>query len=1158
MLSNSVNISDAPSGGGDGDNTNIVLSDPDDIYNRNGNLSDYQLSEDDDSIHHNKTSTNQTIFISTPSKELIRGRGSGGGNGGFNSGGNGSGSTARGNNQMFSGTTSNSGGGNNGGGRRPSRNRSRRSDSIDNNRNDLGAGTYTYSNISAIKKINSNEWLNITSMSGSSNKKLDAAAAALQMNLPEDMRISKLLRRLIAEKNTNASLELSHKLNMVIMDVNNTLYIRRSFDILADGIITALRDGPEANRYHVADIFGKMGYVMRTDFVVYRKWIDKCYNKTPRLRISMMKALLKTLEIDGNVSKMELHDHSNALMDTLKKYLENAEISELFIAITDTIKQFSLNYPNDFKNAFRDIVDIVVGWHLETDQSVALKQHCSAILQGFEHFWVMDREFMVNLMGQFLEDIIASGEEIHANNERDADDLLERSNPPPELCFSSMVGAYISVLKCCWSSPDALVTNIGKEHLTDSFEKITAIAQISIPVCNESELVININEYLAIILDCYSCDVDIPFASLFGIIELQMLHCRTYSVQQMLSFLFVILKLIIELKTNIPFDFIADLFGHESPMQIIKYAKSTKVRSALLQIYHQMLNVKNVSLLQEVYANILDNLKVALYSLDSQEDNGQQPITWTMPKATYKPYTPDQAECIINFYLAALSALATSNSSILAMWALQPSILELLTNDLHTAEFSVWKHHKVVHYAIVTLLASHCRKNNNFISSSSLLNIESTKISEVFNKLSLESTATSPTTQHFSAILNFMNKMLSCGEQIGDLTVNLLLEWCHQLIGQAAQYAGILKSELNFTQILRSVARISTHSISAEIKLKCADCIDALDDFDFVNVDIQTAVAEMCCVHMCSTSASVRKRFSFIFAKLPLNVALNQVNHYTKLAKEHATQIARVHHWYCATETHGSLRSQYFRDLINQISFKQDAHFAEQMLLDAFTNCWCDGDDARGIQFAKLAQSDLRCLVSWAQWEAAQHCVNNKLRTSLGKPQDTFLRIESIIKEDARILALKEKSLVKNYDSLIANQKHTRILLGFMEALEKAIYNASKGTAFALPLSEKPARTFFHINSLTCSEWFNRVRTAVDLVALHCMEPEMVIRYSEEVLKSLAAQGKTAEPLFEHTLMSHAWALLRNGESDALYGLYMWTKMVTNRKFVWVKLAAGK
>lgn len=72
------------------------------------------------------------------------------------------------------------------------------------------------------------------------------------------------------------------------------------------------------------------------------------------------------------------------------------------------------------------------------------------------------------------------------------------------------------------------------------------------------------------------------------------------------------------------------------------------------------------------------------------------------------------------------------------------------------------------------------------------------------------------------------------------------------------------------------------------------------------------------------------------------------------------------------------------------------------------------------------------------------------------------------------------------------------------------------------------------------------------------MEPEMVIRNTESVLKNLAANGKTNEPLFEHALMSHAWALLRNKEGDALHGLFVWTKAITSKKFLWIKMAAGK
>lgn len=96
------------------------------------------------------------------------------------------------------------------------------------------------------------------------------------------------------------------------------------------------------------------------------------------------------------------------------------------------------------------------------------------------------------------------------------------------------------------------------------------------------------------------------------------------------------------------------------------------------------------------------------------------------------------------------------------------------------------------------------------------------------------------------------------------------------------------------------------------------------------------------------------------------------------------------------------------------------------------------------------------------------------------------------------------------------------------------------------------------MNATTCNEWFNRIRTAVDLVALHCMEPEMVIRYTESVLKNLAANGKHNEPLFEHTLMSHTWALLRNKEGDALEGLFVWTKTITKKKHMWIKMAAGE
>lgn len=141
---------------------------------------------------------------------------------------------------------------------------------------------------------------------------------------------------------------------------------------------------------------------------------------------------------------------------------------------------------------------------------------------------------------------------------------------------------------------------------------------------------------------------------------------------------------------------------------------------------------------------------------------------------------------------------------------------------------------------------------------------------------------------------------------------------------------------------------------------------------------------------------------------------------------------------------------------------------------------------------------------------------------------------------------------------MCGNQHNVRVLLGFLEDLEKTIYNAGEGSAFALPLADKPVRLFFHVNAPTCREWFTRCRTAVALVALHSMEPEQVVRYGETVLAQLARNKRTGDALFEHTLMSTTWALLRCAEADTLNGLYVWSKTVSGRQFPWIRAAADQ
>lgn len=150
-----------------------------------------------------------------------------------------------------------------------------------------------------------------------SSNRLNKAEIANQINqnLPEDVRISKLLRRLETEATTAGLIEICEKLKIVLQDPANANYIRRSFDILANSVTTVMKDcSPEALP-HLSDVFALMGYAVHYDFPIYKTWICKTYKSVKSLRTVMMNSLEKTLRMDQNSS--ELSEQIARLMELL-------------------------------------------------------------------------------------------------------------------------------------------------------------------------------------------------------------------------------------------------------------------------------------------------------------------------------------------------------------------------------------------------------------------------------------------------------------------------------------------------------------------------------------------------------------------------------------------------------------------------------------------------------------------------------------------------------------------------------------------------------------------------------------------------------------------------------------------------------------------------
>lgn len=89
------------------------------------------------------------------------------------------------------------------------------------------------------------------------------------------------------------------------------------------------------------------------------------------------------------------------------------------------------NYHKHFKPHFTNIVDIIVGWHLE--QKSKVKIHCSIVLQNFQQCWLADSKFTLDLLGQLLEDIDAC----HDQKEEAGDNTMKKVDE-----FGSFVGEF--------------------------------------------------------------------------------------------------------------------------------------------------------------------------------------------------------------------------------------------------------------------------------------------------------------------------------------------------------------------------------------------------------------------------------------------------------------------------------------------------------------------------------------------------------------------------------------------------------------------------------------------------------------------------------------------------------------------------------------------
>ncbi|KAJ8664855.1 hypothetical protein QAD02_006517 [Eretmocerus hayati] len=1097
----------------------------------------------------------------------------------------------------------------------------------------------------------------------------------------EDSRISKLLRRLSREDDYDHFLGLCKQLQEGMLAPENYKYIRRNLDVICENISDILYNSPSLEaKNEVAKCLGRVGYAVDHDFKRFMDWIFNKYSveRKDDMKCLLMKSFSETLKLDAEKSKLQ--DHSLALMSQLQSVLENVDRSDVLIATVDSILQLIDLYPESFSEHFRDTVDILVGWHIDSTQQRSVIEYAGRSLQHLGNFWILDLQFTLTLLSQFLEDMESYDEELSLPGSGRSSPGDEDAVTCPKDCIvriTSLIAVFNTVVKCIenhlspnvtpavqWSflmdclskmlktvvkaieiddgldvfnddiglsqenadsitqcmknmnlsqkSIDSLLKSLNKDDEVNEENLVKLIKSLNLtkndkknPKYNsdkdstptltkekeeslinflksmdlrtkknsdtsveKEELVVVANECTRLLIGLLQSRISTSHDLLYRFIDIQLQKVDLFWDDTIVSMLYTISKVIKEVSANLPLDIVHTLLGNGSTLSKLRFRNCRVIQNAVLDVYHSLLNLKNIPLLQEAYRYILADLDIAYKTILPETE----PLIPENPFAD-QLYERKHAEIVVIFLLRALSGIANASNSIIGMWALKPSILELLAVKLRPHEPVLSVESPLLQYHILFLLYTHCSKYNHFVPSSSLITGSSScRPLDIFPG-NLDMPTVSPTSGHLSIILNLISKTIECKEMPVQ-TLVILLEWTYEIYIQAENYVNVLSKTDECQSVVASLLTCGT-STNHRVCLAVGKNLESLLKSKQVSwsEDVYNSIVDLAILHLTSSDKNVREKYGQLLLSIPLNIVIPKLNRAGLLldskrfrnirdySSESLLLAQRLH----MRSNSGEMLPRHFRTYMSYLL--QENVFDASGLAEIFSLCWPTiSDNETAARMQEFGHSNRSFLFFWGGIEAAQHCVLNKLRTALGKPQETFTTIESALKNLAREISGCipaetidcVKSIKKREEDCVGGieNEHTRVrlLVEFLEHLERVIYNATDGCAVALLTPAKPVRTFFHTNKFTCREWLNRIRLALCVVSLHAGLATNALRNGQRLLEDLSAAGNTQGAEFERSVLCTARAMVMLGEAEALQGLYQYAKE-KERKFVWLKAA---
>lgn len=927
-------------------------------------------------------------------------------------------------------------------------------------------------------------------------------------------------------------------------------------------------------------------------------WMFDLYNSatvTDETRMVLLRSLLKIIENGGKGFKESM----SSIFNKLKDALEEAENIELLLIITEVVLIAAKYYPNLMKQHFRDVIDILIGWLLDSTQC-----HKEVMTKPLEHalislkdFWNCDIEFTATLLGQFIEDFERFYQELmdetrvqlnqpknSQTRSRIANENLTSSEKV--LKMAALIRIYVTVLKSIekFKSPES-TPEVTADFMSEAMKTILNRVNSVVVIKNSEDLVIACNHCCRLTLDSFD-PLSIQFKQLMTSMSSQLLSYLAKivdpfdyaSISYIISSLELMKTTSKALNVELPINFVNKVFSNGSHCQKLRFIPSNRIQKSLFALHHSVLSIKNVPILEEAYRCLLSDIETSLTVLLSSE---MTLLIEPNQRQTEVNYSEEEAVHALQSTLVSLAEIANTKHSLIVMWALRPTLVDLILQIVNQSNETLANKYPTIYYSLLYMLYSHSNKHLHFISNSNLLTsppmtAQSTAVTNSASGPSLlfNTSMTPHNANYLSDIIQLLVSALKLKSLTNETTV-LCIDWTLEILNSSPTHTNSLVSTKQMTQLIETIADLS-FSKEKDVSIKSCKVMETVlkfcDDIDLTN--IVEKYRKSCHLHIGNSDQYIQKNYLNLLAILPSPVKLKDMEEMLRTN----TEIIRRESFICPEDIRraimalmqrdpsSSFTSNCFRAIISYILDNNSPE--DNKWLFRWFHC-CQSDDnpikcsqsltktqqnfTNSLNITQIFDSHRSAQLFWSCWEVVQYCVANRLRTPLGKPQDTFTRIEATIKKRvAQIQGSHSDSCGEHYSCALK----VRMLLLLMENMEKHVYNAIDGNSSRLYVTPKTAKTFFRTNKATCGEWIGRNRMSIMLIGLKCGEPATVVRHGQELLREVIGSKKQNNNDLEFILILIVEALIQLGSSDAAMGYYIWAKQTLGLKYLWIKAAA--